>query len=366
MTDTSSSHYHLNHISKPKRTVTDTALQLLIIWSAHGSTIAIVLATASQMSRYATQHIAKAKPRAFLTDRRIHFHSPDRYNDYMDLFVLNTDMSDLIGDPNQVWTSEYWTCTELVQPAPLISQDLYPLMPTLQLDSNLLQHRQPSLPSVPVWQYNTQDYTQLPGTYSRQSQWNMASWDQFNQNATLSIQQNQPSLHYNAYRGAAHTAPQPSKTDAMSNYLSPERKSQWTPTQSYYTTATSDTSLAFDLAVSDMSRSVSPDPKTLMAYGYRNTDNSWSCAWPGCTSCTRFTRACDLRKHYKRHSKTLFCRYDGCPQSTKAGFSSNKDRARHEAKHNPMIICEWESCRRLFSRVDNMVRSRFLRRLAST
>lgn len=41
------------------------------------------------------------------------------------------------------------------------------------------------------------------------------------------------------------------------------------------------------------------------------------------------------------------------------GFSSKKDRARHEAKHNPRILCEWvseggERCGRRFSRVDNM------------
>jgi hypothetical protein len=36
------------------------------------------------------------------------------------------------------------------------------------------------------------------------------------------------------------------------------------------------------------------------------------------------------------------------------GFSSKKDRARHEAKHNPGIICEAAGCGRVFSRVDNM------------
>jgi hypothetical protein len=100
---------------------------------------------------------------------------------------------------------------------------------------------------------------------------------------------------------------------------------------------------------------------------------SWRCAYPGCTSRATFTRGCDLRKHYNRHSKHLFCRVDGCPQSEAAaaarsksadqplsgGFSSKKDRARHEAKHNPGIKCEWrgpegEECGRVFSRMDNM------------
>lgn len=108
---------------------------------------------------------------------------------------------------------------------------------------------------------------------------------------------------------------------------------------------------------------------------------AWRCAYPNCTSRATFIRGCDLRKHYNRHSKHLFCRIDGCPQSETAavtaaqtadphckdpsqlvlsgGFSSKKDRARHEAKHNPGIKCEWqgsdgEGCGRVFSRMDNM------------
>ncbi|KAL1970497.1 hypothetical protein VTN77DRAFT_4141 [Rasamsonia byssochlamydoides] len=101
-------------------------------------------------------------------------------------------------------------------------------------------------------------------------------------------------------------------------------------------------------------RSESPDPGDLTNYGIRNADGTWRCAYPGCSSRTVFTRACDLRKHFNRHNKYLFCRYEGCPQATEGGFSSKKDRARHEAKHNPKIMCEWEGCGRVFSRVDNM------------
>lgn len=130
---------------------------------------------------------------------------------------------------------------------------------------------------------------------------------------------------------------------------------------------------------------------SLHAYGIpictpdSSTVQAWRCAYPNCTSRAVFTRGCDLRKHYNRHSKHLFCRVDGCPQSEAAcissaqqqaiqagaeisdpsklaitgGFSSKKDRARHEAKHNPGIKCEWkgpngEECGRLFSRMDNM------------
>ena len=105
---------------------------------------------------------------------------------------------------------------------------------------------------------------------------------------------------------------------------------------------------------SGSSRSISPISGNLHNYGFPNDDGSWRCAYPGCSSRNIFTRACDLRKHYKRHSKHLFCRHDGCPQSTEGGFSSKKDRARHEAKHNPGVPCEWDGCGRVFSRVDNM------------
>ncbi|KAL1988112.1 hypothetical protein VTN96DRAFT_1143 [Rasamsonia emersonii] len=101
-------------------------------------------------------------------------------------------------------------------------------------------------------------------------------------------------------------------------------------------------------------RSESPDTGDLTNYGIRNADGTWRCAHVGCSSRTVFTRACDLRKHFNRHNKYLFCRYEGCPQATEGGFSSKKDRARHEAKHNPEIKCEWKGCGRVFSRVDNM------------
>lgn len=115
---------------------------------------------------------------------------------------------------------------------------------------------------------------------------------------------------------------------------------------------------ASDVSQSDVSRSASPNASEMARWGFRNGDGTWSCAYPGCASRSTFHRGCDLRKHYKRHTKSLFCRYDGCPQATEGGFSSKKDRARHEAKHNPNISCEWEGCDRLFSRVDNMVSTR--------
>jgi hypothetical protein len=99
----------------------------------------------------------------------------------------------------------------------------------------------------------------------------------------------------------------------------------------------------------------------LSNYGIPTGDGTWRCAHPGCSSQSTFRRGCDLRKHFNRHQKYLFCRHEGCPQSmqrgsrsTQNGFSSKKDRIRHEAKHNPGVFCEWEGCGRVFSRVDNM------------
>ncbi|MCJ1227421.1 hypothetical protein MMC12_004076 [Toensbergia leucococca] len=103
------------------------------------------------------------------------------------------------------------------------------------------------------------------------------------------------------------------------------------------------------------SRSTSPNVADLQNFGILNTDgSSWRCAYPGCASQVIFTRGSDLRKHFRRHSKSLFCRHEGCPQSTEGGFSTKKDRDRHEAKHAPMVPCDYEGCERIFSRVDNM------------
>jgi len=106
---------------------------------------------------------------------------------------------------------------------------------------------------------------------------------------------------------------------------------------------------------SDVSRSVSPNPADLHNFGYLMPDGrSWRCAYSHCTSQAIFTRGCDLRKHFRRHTKSLYCSYEDCPQSRDGGFSSKKDRDRHEAKHAPKIHCTQRGCERVFSRVDNM------------
>lgn len=145
----------------------------------------------------------------------------------------------------------------------------------------------------------------------------------------------------------------PSATSA--GHLSPDEAGRTRPSRatSY---ASSRGSGGRSYSHSDVStRSTSPSIGEMQRWGHQNNDGTWSCRVPGCSSKSTFSRGCDLRKHYKRHTKSLFCRIAGCPQATEGGFSSKKDRARHEAKHNPNVVCEWEGCDRLFSRMDNMV-----------
>lgn len=271
----------------------------------------------------------------------------------MDLLTLDENMSDLIGYPKHARDLAYWTCAGMGQPVSHTPSDLYPSVSTLPLSENFLRRPLPSNPPAPWCQDNTQDYNQGLGASIQQVQWNLASRDQPNQNTVPPIQQGRPSLPHTTHESAAYVAPQLSLTDATSNYF---QQSQWAPTQPRHTSATFNLDSAFNSsAVSEVSRSVSSIPETPTAYGLKHPDGSWSCAMPGCRSLIQFTRACDLHKHYKRHSKTFFCRHNGCPKSIEAGFSTEKDRTRHEAKHNPTISCEWKSCGRLFSRVDNMV-----------
>lgn len=158
----------------------------------------------------------------------------------------------------------------------------------------------------------------------------------------------------------------PSNFDFQPNLISPGPSSmpaRYLPADNINTTrATRAQSLASNISSAqsrDFSRGTSPSASEMSKWGTNNSDGSWSCAYPGCSSRSTFNRGCDLRKHFKRHTKSLFCRLEGCPQSVEGGFSSKKDRSRHEAKHNPGVVCEWDGCERLFSRQDNMVSTRY-------
>ena len=107
----------------------------------------------------------------------------------------------------------------------------------------------------------------------------------------------------------------------------------------YWSNATWPTLPSDDVEVPSTSRSGSPNPADLHNFGLPLPDGrSWRCAYPNCTSQARFTRGCDLRKHYRRHTKSLFCRHEECPQSREGGFSSRKDRDRHESKVPPINL----------------------------
>ncbi|KAI1126439.1 hypothetical protein F5Y10DRAFT_267102 [Nemania abortiva] len=79
------------------------------------------------------------------------------------------------------------------------------------------------------------------------------------------------------------------------------------------------------------------------------------CSFAACSSKVLFTRPCDLAKHYRQHFRRFFCRVEGCSSSRTneaAGFATKKDRLRHEATHDPSIVCE--GCGKKFSRHDNL------------
>jgi hypothetical protein len=159
-----------------------------------------------------------------------------------------------------------------------------------------------------------------------------------------------PPLHHN------HSAPQFLPHAGLSmGYLSPNEAST---TRSTRSVSNASSIRSYASSIHSDTRSLSPNVSEMSKWGTKTANGSWRCDWPGCKSPSTFIRGCDLRKHYKRHSKAFFCKVAGCPHATEGGFSSRKDRARHEQKHNPTIACEWESCTRMFSRVDNMVRMR--------
>ncbi|KZF25002.1 hypothetical protein L228DRAFT_265494 [Xylona heveae TC161] len=89
-------------------------------------------------------------------------------------------------------------------------------------------------------------------------------------------------------------------------------------------------------------------------YGLEIYPGAWRCKHPECKSHVLYTRACDLRKHFKRHIKHLCCRIPGCPEAHIRAFSSKKDLERHEKSHNPNVPCAWPTCEKVFSREDNM------------
>ncbi|KAH9238463.1 hypothetical protein K456DRAFT_1827636, partial [Colletotrichum gloeosporioides 23] len=94
-------------------------------------------------------------------------------------------------------------------------------------------------------------------------------------------------------------------------------------------------------------------PEDVYQMGYQDELGNWRCGHIGCRSSTVFERACDLRKHHSTHTKTFFCTRPECVSSA-VGFASQKDYRRHLNSHKPSIPCLDTSCKRVFSRMDNM------------
>ena len=138
-----------------------------------------------------------------------------------------------------------------------------------------------------------------------------------------------PSLNPNAFARGQYAPPAPHVLPS-----SPYSSEQHWPVAPWPTLHPDDVNASSD------SRSTSPNPADLHNFGFPLPDGrSWRCAYPNCTSQVAFTRGCDLRKHYRRHTKSLFCRHEECPQSREGGFSSRKDRDRHESKVRPVVSC---------------------------
>lgn len=206
----------------------------------------------------------------------------------------------------------------------------------------------------PAQQY----YMQIPVPEQQQDQQHQYK-QQWHQSVSLSTDATAASHstagfpHYLDAIDFSSRLPSSTSNRTLGAHLSPEMNNS--------TRASRATSVAESIASSvlssqtDFSREDSPSTTEMSKWAHRNSSGTWSCAYPGCTSQSRFRRGCDVRKHYKRHTKSFYCRHQGCPQAVEGGFSSKKDRARHEGKHNPVIVCEWEGCGRLFSRQDNMV-----------
>lgn len=102
----------------------------------------------------------------------------------------------------------------------------------------------------------------------------------------------------------------------------------------------------------------SPGSADLHDLGY-STDGgkTWHCYFPECTNQAKFTRDCDLRKHFKKHTMSFPCRRSDCPQSiigVPPRFTCQKDRDRHEQRHTAEVICAFPRCDQQFSKIETM------------
>jgi len=286
------------------------------------------------------------------------FHRSIECDDTLELDEKITAMSGYWYHPDQAWDTEDYDLSEAFANFTDAKQQSYP---AVAMPVNSSWYQQPVLRQLqlqPLPQPQPQPQPQHP-SYAQQavvpSNVQQQAWsppqvphvDQHNMYRSQSISAFPP---YSNTTGLPASAP---IAGPSTGYLSPDQAAR--PRSSRAHSAAASVASSTQSLYSEASRSASPSAAEMSRWGTRKQDGTWRCSHPGCTSRSTFTRGCDLRKHYKRHTKSLFCRTEGCPQATEGGFSSRKDRARHEAKHNPTVRCEWEDCPRMFSRVDNMV-----------
>lgn len=263
-------------------------------------------------------------------------------------------MSGYWYDPNGAWNTEDYDFNDAFTRFTEAEQQSYPAV-SVPMDDQWYQQsmyvaEQPPLLHQPQPPYSSYTQQALGLSNVQQESWPQPQLPQYEQHQ---IYRSQSVSAFPPYADLAATRASAPTAEPSTRYLSPEQAVRPRPTRTH-SAAASIASSGHSL-YSDVSRSASPSAAEMSKWGMRKQDGTWRCSHPGCTSRSTFTRGCDLRKHYKRHTKSLFCRQEGCPQASEGGFSSRKDRARHEAKHNPAVRCEWEDCPRIFSRVDNMV-----------
>ena len=167
-------------------------------------------------------------------------------------------------------------------------------------------------------------------------------------------------MHFGGHHSQRHSASSRSNSIAYS-----QGSSVFSPSAAGYTSPSTPMSRRSSVAPStsnfaDVKMTSAPgpegwEPEDVHFMGYRSENGEWRCKHEGCTSKKTFTRACDLRKHFRLHEKSFFCSKPDCPWA-RIGFSLRKDCKRHEASHKPEIECPSEGCDRTFSRSDNMVR----------
>ena len=88
---------------------------------------------------------------------------------------------------------------------------------------------------------------------------------------------------------AAHRTTRPSRATSLTSVSSARS----------HETDISRTTLPTSQPAAGLDPPAQPSTSEMGKWGVQNTNGTWSCAYPTCTSRSTFSRGCDLRKHYK-------------------------------------------------------------------